>query len=158
MLSLTFYNLFPQLQIYLGACNKISCDFVWLIDIYPERKGNAGESVFGKTFEGKIKLLNLRRNQQKRVRMCFLALDESFAVLHNKRGILGMANKGPHTNGSQFYITLQPTPWMDRTFVAFGFVSLQLLKLSGLHLTRFIKFVLNQSLFLILIPDNWLKA
>lgn len=46
--------------------------------------------------------------------------DESFAVSHSKRGTLGMANKGPHSNGSQFYITLQPTPWMDRTYVAFG--------------------------------------
>lgn len=48
--------------------------------------------------------------------------DESFAVSHCKRGTLGMANRGPHTNGSQFYITLQPTLWMDRTYVAFGFV------------------------------------
>nr|XP_046228175.1 probable inactive peptidyl-prolyl cis-trans isomerase-like 6 isoform X3 [Scatophagus argus] len=46
--------------------------------------------------------------------------DESFAVSHAKRGILGMANKGRHSNGSQFYITLQPSPWMDRTYVAFG--------------------------------------
>lgn len=46
--------------------------------------------------------------------------DESFAVSHNKRGILGMANQGPHSNGSQFYITLQPTQWMDRKYVAFG--------------------------------------
>lgn len=49
--------------------------------------------------------------------------DESFAISHSKRGTLGMANKGPHTNGSQFYITLQPTPWMDKNYVAFGFVS-----------------------------------
>lgn len=56
--------------------------------------------------------------------MQLLLLDESFAVSHSKRGILGMANKGPHSNGSQFYITLQPTPWMDRTYVAFGFVTL----------------------------------
>lgn len=75
------------------------------------------------------------------VHLYFLALDESFAVPHNKRGILGMANKGPHTNGSQFYITLQPTPWMDRTFVAFGFVSLKLLKLSVLHMTTFLMLV-----------------
>lgn len=54
----------------------------------------------------------------------FLLLDESFAVSHWKRGTLGMANKGPHSNGSQFYITLQPAPWMDRTYVAFGSVSL----------------------------------
>jgi len=53
----------------------------------------------------------------------FLFLDESFAVSHTRRGTLGMANKGPHSNGSQFYITLQPTTWMDRTYVAFGCVS-----------------------------------
>lgn len=46
--------------------------------------------------------------------------DENFAVPHNKRGILGMANHGPHTNGSQFYITLEPAPWMDTKYVAFG--------------------------------------
>ncbi|XP_061562926.1 probable inactive peptidyl-prolyl cis-trans isomerase-like 6 [Cololabis saira] len=66
-------------------------------DISPGSKGNGGESIYGPTFE-----------------------DESFAVSHSKRGILGMANKGVHTNGSQFYITLQPTLWMDRTYVAFG--------------------------------------
>ncbi|KAI5619931.1 peptidyl-prolyl cis-trans isomerase-like 6, partial [Silurus asotus] len=45
---------------------------------------------------------------------------ENFSVSHNKRGILGMANQGPHTNSSQFYITLQPALWMDRKYVAFG--------------------------------------
>ncbi|XP_068198928.1 probable inactive peptidyl-prolyl cis-trans isomerase-like 6 isoform X2 [Antennarius striatus] len=66
-------------------------------DIDPKRRGDGGESIYGPTFE-----------------------DESFAIPHNKRGILGMANKGPHSNGSQFYITLQATPWMDRTYVALG--------------------------------------
>ncbi|XP_008276859.1 putative inactive peptidyl-prolyl cis-trans isomerase-like 6 [Stegastes partitus] len=66
-------------------------------DISPQSRGDGGESIYGPTFE-----------------------DESFAVSHSKRGILGMANKGPHSNGSQFYITLQPTPWMDKTYVAFG--------------------------------------
>ncbi|XP_054618075.1 probable inactive peptidyl-prolyl cis-trans isomerase-like 6 isoform X1 [Dunckerocampus dactyliophorus] len=66
-------------------------------DISPERRGNGGESIYGPTFE-----------------------DESFAVSHTKRGTLGMANKGPHSNGSQFYITLQATFWMDRTYVPFG--------------------------------------
>lgn len=46
--------------------------------------------------------------------------DENYAVPHNKRGILGMANKGRHSNSSQFYITLQATPYMDRKLVAFG--------------------------------------
>ncbi|RLN62664.1 hypothetical protein BBJ29_001005 [Phytophthora kernoviae] len=46
--------------------------------------------------------------------------DESFSISHNAAGILSMANTGPHTNGSQFFITLAPHPWMDRNKVAFG--------------------------------------
>jgi peptidyl-prolyl cis-trans isomerase-like 6 len=34
--------------------------------------------------------------------------------------MLGMVNKGPHTNASQFYVTLKTTPWMDTKYVAFG--------------------------------------
>jgi cyclophilin family peptidyl-prolyl cis-trans isomerase len=52
--------------------------------------------------------------------LLLLFLDENFSVPHNKRGVVGMANKGRHTNASQFYITLQPTPWMDTKYVAFG--------------------------------------
>ena len=48
--------------------------------------------------------------------------DESFSISHDKRGILSMANKGRHSNGSQFFITLQPSKWMDTKYVAFGFV------------------------------------
>ncbi|XP_035613608.1 probable inactive peptidyl-prolyl cis-trans isomerase-like 6 isoform X2 [Oncorhynchus keta] len=66
-------------------------------DISAPGKGNGGESIYGPTFE-----------------------DESFAVSHSRRGILGMANQGPHSNSSQFYITLQPALWMDRQYVAFG--------------------------------------
>lgn len=65
-------------------------------DIYHGR-GNGGESIFGPVFE-----------------------DENFAVPHSRRGVLGMANKGRHTNGSQFYITLQPAAWMNTKYVAFG--------------------------------------
>lgn len=46
--------------------------------------------------------------------------DENYAVKHLKRGTIGMANDGPHTNGSQFYITFAPAPWMDQQYVAFG--------------------------------------
>ena len=46
--------------------------------------------------------------------------DENFAVKHTRRGTLGMSNKGRHTNGSQFYITLQPAQWMNTKYVAFG--------------------------------------
>ncbi|MXQ85627.1 hypothetical protein E5288_WYG001272 [Bos mutus] len=60
-------------------------------------KGDNGESIYGPTFE-----------------------DENFSVPHNKRGVLGMVNKGRHSNGSQFYITLQAAPYLDKKYVAFG--------------------------------------
>ncbi|KAM9060315.1 probable inactive peptidyl-prolyl cis-trans isomerase-like 6 isoform X2 [Balaenoptera acutorostrata] len=60
-------------------------------------RGDGGESIYGPTFE-----------------------DENFSIPHNKRGVLGMVNKGRHSNGSQFYITLQAAPYLDRKYVAFG--------------------------------------
>ncbi|KAL5009770.1 hypothetical protein ScPMuIL_012075 [Solemya velum] len=60
-------------------------------------RGNGGESIYGEVFE-----------------------DENYALHHNKRGIIGMANKGRHTNASQFFIALQPSKWMDTKYVAFG--------------------------------------
>lgn len=59
--------------------------------------GDGGHSVFGKTFE-----------------------DENFIVEHASRGMLSMANSGPHSNASQFCISFRALPWMNRKFVAFG--------------------------------------
>jgi peptidylprolyl isomerase len=46
--------------------------------------------------------------------------DENFEVLHGAAGAVAMANAGPGTNSSQFYITLERAPWLDGRHVVFG--------------------------------------
>ncbi len=64
----------------------------------PTGTGRGGTSIWGKEFENEYKP----------------------NVIFDKPGILAMANRGPNTNGSQFFITVAPTPWLNGGYTIFG--------------------------------------
>ncbi|CAD8112800.1 unnamed protein product [Paramecium sonneborni] len=95
----TCQNFRKLCQTKYGGTNFHRCteNFIAQGGDYERGDGTGGTSIWGKYFK-----------------------DENFIIKHDKRGIVSMANRGPNTNGSQFFFTLTECSQLDGKHVAFG--------------------------------------